>query len=87
MAAHLRYAVLRVASMYPEGFSTCDVVIDADINTTLDAITPKFFPLFRSHYAGKRYSLIPRPQSCSFFLSCGKNCRVFPQQQKSYEAR
>lgn len=52
--AHLRYAVLRVASMYPEGFNTCDVVIDADINTTLDAITPKFFSLFRSRYAGKR---------------------------------
>lgn len=48
----MRYAVLQVASFYPDLFGTATRIYP-DIKVTLEYVTPLFFSLFRSHYAGK----------------------------------
>ena len=50
-AAHLRYAVLKVVSYYPKELGT--TTIYPDFKITLEFITPLFFSIFRSHYAGE----------------------------------
>lgn len=51
-ATHLRYAVLQVASYYPNDFGMTTRIYP-DLKVTLEYITPLFFSLFRSNYSGK----------------------------------
>ena len=51
--AHLRFAVLRIASHYLGGFSSTDFRIDQDLKNTLVRVTPIFYSLLRACYTGK----------------------------------
>ena len=85
--AHLRFAVLRVKSSYPDEFSHNTVL--PNIQETLKEITPKYFQLFR-HLYGSMYKCIsftPAPDILipllrmvilnSFYVSCHGNSQKY----------
>ena len=51
-SAHLRFAALKVCSKYGAVRSLSANTVHADIQQTLAKITPMFFTVFRSTYAG-----------------------------------
>ena len=51
-AAHLKYACLRVVSLYPKFLSLDAICFDGDTNTTVEVITPLLFCGFEAKYAG-----------------------------------
>ena len=51
-AAHLKYACLRVVSLYQKFLSLDAICFDGDTNTAIEVITPLLFCGFEAKYAG-----------------------------------
>ena len=54
-AAHLRYAVLKVAASYPELMGTQGLLVYPDVEKTLQIITPALYSSFQARFSGKYF--------------------------------